>query len=176
MAVLIGSATGGTGADWNASLFGAGSKRTALSSGTLRSVWMHKKATDAATLANAELGIYADDGGGSLPGTLLGKCRLGSLPKGVNKFGVTLATPVTLVSGTSYWLAWWQQGATQYNWQGDVGGVGYTEANVGTGGLPSSVLRQQSERRHGVHADHVGRGHGCSVDRRRERTGRRQRR
>lgn len=137
MAVLIGANTGGTTNDFNTAGFALAVKRTALANGGLRSLWFHPKSTTNPLLSSAQLGIYADDAGGTDPGTLLGKVVLGSGPKGINKFGGMLPTTLNVVAGTTYWLAVTSLGE-DFNWQGDASGVGpgYREKSV-SGVLPS---------------------------------------
>jgi hypothetical protein len=59
------------------------------------------------------------------------------MPKGVNKHGGNLATPVSLTSGTVYWLALGALGE-QFDFQGTTQALAYREDTGSAGVLPST--------------------------------------
>jgi len=125
--VLLGRTSAGTTADFDAAGFPAAWKVTAAATGTLTSIYGWTKVANAG-LTSIELGIYADDAGGTRPGTRLGNATTTNVEiKDGGAFAVT-GLSVSITSGTVYWLAWRGVGE-QFDWQGDASGA-YVENAV----------------------------------------------
>lgn len=125
MAVLLGRQSAGTTTDFNAIGHTAAWTFVASASGQLKYIYSQTKVANA-TLTGAELGIYADSSG--LPGARLGFAAVDDLTaaRGTGVFRATLATPVSIVVGTTYWLA--RYGATEsFDFQGDTVAATYQE-------------------------------------------------
>jgi hypothetical protein len=130
MAVLLGRTSAGTTADFNGSGHAAVWSFVATVSGQLVVLKGQTKVANATGVVT--MGIY-DDVAGS-PTNLLGKATaVGATGTGV--FTATLATPVTIVAGTTYWLGW-RNSAENFDFQGDTV-VGAYKENSGTVDFPN---------------------------------------
>ena len=127
MAVLLGRQTAGTSGDFN--VLSAAWKFTAVASGTLATIKAQSKVANPES-TSLQLAIYADDAGGTRPGTRLATAStsVGNTGTGVISVDVS-ASAVSIVSGTAYWLAWF--GSSHWDFQGDSGGS-YVEASGGS--------------------------------------------
>src|SRR5690348_15801702 len=105
MAVLLGrQAPVGTTADFNAAGHAAAWTFVASASGQLKIIFSQTKVSNP-TATGIELGIYSNVAG--VPSARLGFAAVDDLTaaRGTGVFQATLVTPVSIVSGTTYWLA-----------------------------------------------------------------------
>lgn len=118
MTVLLGRTSAGTSSDFNVQI--AAWKFTAIASGTLATISAQTKVANAES-TQVELAIYADDAGGSRPGTRLATATTTTGVTGTGVISVDVsAAAVSITSGTVYWLAWW--GSSHWDFQGDGSG------------------------------------------------------
>lgn len=76
-------------------------KYTAAQSGTIQSMSVYTSAVDT-SCPNIQLGVYADNGSGTAPGTLIGASSL--TPASVGWNTVSMTSTINISNGTTYWL------------------------------------------------------------------------
>ncbi len=108
-----------TGDDNNAAATQA-SKLVASTTGTVSTISVYINSVG--TSAGAQLGIYADNGSGTLPTTLIASTSTFTAVTGWNT--VTLSG-VSITSGTTYWLALSTQGFTHFKYKVAGGATAY---------------------------------------------------
>lgn len=114
MAVLLGRTSAGSVADFASAGRTAAWPFVAAASGELTYIYAQTKVANTAT--GHRLGIYANSGGA--PGARLGVASVTiGAPNGTGVFGAQLASPVTIVSGTTYHLASYAVG-DNFDYQG----------------------------------------------------------
>lgn len=127
MAVLLGRTSAGTTADFSGSGHTAAWPFVASASGTLARIFAQTKVVN--TGSGHRLGIYSHDAGLNRPGSLLGVASVDTgTPTGTGVFSAAISPGVSIVSGTTYWLGWYQTG-DPFNFQGDSSGS-YRETNA----------------------------------------------
>lgn len=119
MAVLLGRTSAGTTADFTASGGTAAWDFVASASGDLTTIFAQTKVANAGA-TGVRLGIYSNGAGVPATGGLLGVASATSFT-GTGVFSATLGTPVAIVSGTTYWLAWFAA-SENFDFQGDSSG------------------------------------------------------
>lgn len=106
------SIAGGTTSNWGNTDIGASdstsnydktqaNKYTATESGPILNMSVYMSVVDQ-WCRDIQLGVYADNGSGTLPGTLLGRSEI--TPASVGWNTLELTTTVNITSGTVYWL------------------------------------------------------------------------
>lgn len=129
MTDLLGRRSAGATSDFSSSGRTAAWNFVANASGNLVYIYAQTKVANPSS-AGWRLGIYADSAGS--PGALLGvaSVTIGD-PTGTGVFGAQLANPIAIVSGTTYWLAWYATDAsdTHIDFQGDSAGS-YIESGI----------------------------------------------
>lgn len=130
MTVLLGRTTAGTTGDFNAAGHTAAWKFVAAASGQLKYIFSQTKVSNP-TGTGVKLGVYADSAG--VPGTRLGFALVDDLTaaRGTGVFRATLATPVSIVSGTTYHLSRYMA-TEQCEFQGDASAATYQETTAAT--------------------------------------------
>lgn len=129
MAVLLGRTSAGSGTtDFNASGNNTAWKFTAAAGGGLKTLWAQTQVANATATA-VTLSVWDDTAGGARPGSQLGIANADVLAsaRGAGLWSATLATPVTIISGTVYWLAWGSS-TEQWDFKGDTSGA-YVESD-----------------------------------------------
>lgn len=117
MATLVGQTTAGTSGDTIPAGGVSAYSFVASATGTATKMWAQFKVANAG-LSNLELGIYANAAGA--PGALLGSGARGTDP-GSGLFSLDLAPTVSIVSGTTYHLAFLGVGEA-LDYQGSASG------------------------------------------------------
>jgi hypothetical protein len=125
MAVLIGQTSAGT----TATFMGQGEIEAypfvAAASGDVATLHLVTKVANAG-MSDLLLAIYSHDGGLNRPNALLSYGTSTAASQPATEVQVTLAAPVTVVSGTTYWLAILAEGGSQgFDWQGTNGSLAY---------------------------------------------------
>lgn len=141
--LLVGVNSAGTDADNFTAGDNTANKFTAGASGSGVVIRAQTKVANPGFSA-FQLGVYADDTGfsPSHPGVQLAVQAADSLAvaQGTGVITATLGSPVTIVSGTVYWLVWYAAGE-QFDYLGTLGGGSYWQkAGVPTApyGAPAS--------------------------------------
>ncbi|MEA2746550.1 MAG: hypothetical protein QOI41_693, partial [Myxococcales bacterium] len=98
--VLLGDTTVESADDTTSAGFVDSYQYTATSSGAVTSLNAYLPTTNAST--SLQLGLYTE--GANKPGTLLGSCSVGTVTNGAWN-ACTLASGVSVMAGTSYWIA-----------------------------------------------------------------------
>lgn len=114
-------------------------KYTASQSGTVLNLSVNMASVDS-FCPNIQLGVYADNGSGTAPGTLLGKSTLSAGTAGWNTKSLT--TTVDITSGTIYWLGLFTDCDDTIRIVSGTGTRSHIE-NV-SGGLPSTFTSQST--------------------------------
>lgn len=131
--LLLGRQSAATSADFNGASHCALWKFTASASGQLATIFAQTKVANAG-ITSVDLAVYDDVAG--TPTNRLGQSLTVTVGvTGTGVFSGALAAPVTIVSGTAYWLGWRGIGE-QWDWQGDASGS-YLEA-TGTAAFPAT--------------------------------------
>src|SRR3954447_27077172 len=117
MTVLLGRTSAGTTADFGTANRTDAWKFTAVASGQLARIWAQTKVANPTGVV--KLGIYDDDAANARPGNLLA-VAVASGATGTTPFFADI-TPVTIVAGTVYWLAW-VNSLENFDFQGDAAG------------------------------------------------------
>lgn len=130
MAVLLGRTSASTSTDFTTANRTAVWKFTAVLTGSLVVIKAQTKVANA-TAGGIRLGIYDDTAG--VPINLLAVANVDSLAaaQGTGVFQATLVTPVSIVSGTVYWLGWFVDATETMDFQGDTSGS-YNESPAAT--------------------------------------------
>lgn len=147
MTLLIGRATGGTTTDFTSANEVGAVDFVAAASGDLAVMFFHTKVANAA-LTELELGIYADSAGA--PGTLLARASaVGTSGGAITGTGIMMAifaSPVAILSGTTYHLAWLGVGES-FDWQGENTGS-YRYASGAYTDIPSTFVMTSTTVNH----------------------------
>ena len=108
--LLVGQTTAGTQTDFSGNNSTAEFPFVASASGVAATIFCQFKVANPA-LTNCRLGIYNNAGGTGGTGALLAVANAGSGYTGTGVFSADIsASAVNIVSGTTYWLAYWATG------------------------------------------------------------------
>lgn len=126
MTVLLGRTSAGSDTDFSTTGLTAAWPFVASATGTLAFIYAQTKTIN--TGSGHRLGIYANSGG--VPGARLAVATVTiGTPTGTGIFGADVsASAVSIVSGTTYHLAWYQTG-DNFDFAGTAGGA-YRETNA----------------------------------------------
>lgn len=128
--VNIGNTTVEAGADSNTNGTSAAKVSTGTSSGSVASISIYIKSVDP-TNKNVQASIYADNGSGTSPTTLLGSSTVQTAV--ANSWNTFSISGVTVAASTTYWIALSENGATTF---ADNTGGGFTAYRL-AGGYPA---------------------------------------